>query len=174
MEIQLDAITAVTSELTLKATPAELDLRLDLATLGTDVVYNLTARRVEDEVFLDGALSFSMNLTCARCLEEFSHSYKMPMRLVIQLVADDSIARDGEGDTEGFVIFPEAQNTYSLDQQVRDLIALEMPMKPLCRSDCRGLCPQCGANINETACDCKPAGPDPRWDGLRKLSNNSQ
>lgn len=172
MEIQLDTITVATSELTLKATPEELDLKLDLAALGTDVVYNLTARRIEDEVFLDGTLSYSMQLTCARCLEEYAQPYRSPMRLVIQLVADKSAVDVEDGDTEGFVIFPEAQADFSLDQHVRDMIALELPMKPLCRDDCRGLCPQCGANLNETGCDCRSGGTDPRWDGLRKLSNN--
>ena len=87
MEIQLDTITATTSELTLKATPEELDLKLDLATLASDVVYNLTARRVEEEVFLDGSWTFSMNFTCARCVEEFTEPYRLPFNLVIQLVA---------------------------------------------------------------------------------------
>jgi uncharacterized protein len=172
MEIQLDTITAATSELTLKATPEELDIKLDLATLGSDVVYNLLAHRVEDEVFLDGTLSFSMNFLCARCAEEFAKPCELPLRLVIQLVADEKSVLTEEGDSEGFVMFPEANKAFSLDQQVRDLIALELPMKPLCRADCHGLCPQCGANLNESTCDCKKNGTDPRWDGLRKLSNN--
>ena len=172
MEVQLDTITAATSELTLKATPEELDLKLDLATLGSDVVYNLTARRIEDEVFLDGTLTFTMNLTCARCVDEFAAPFRLPLRLVIQLVVDESLVQEEDADSEEFVLFPEAKKAFSLDQQVRDLIALELPMKPLCRIDCRGLCPQCGANLNESPCGCKSSGPDPRWDGLRKLSNN--
>ncbi len=172
MEVQLDTITAATSELTLKATPEELDLKLDLATLGSDVVYNLTARRIEDEVFLDGTLTFTMNLTCARCVDEFAAPFRLPLRLVIQLVVDESLVQEEDADSEEFVLFPEAKKAFSLDQQVRDLIAVELPMKPLCRIDCRGLCPQCGANLNESPCGCKTSGTDPRWDGLRKLSNN--
>lgn len=172
MDIQLDTITAVTSELTLKVTPEELDLKLDLATLGSDVVYNLTARRIEEEVFLDGTLTFTMNLTCARCVEEFATPFRLPLRLVIQLVADESLVREEEADSEDFVLFPEAKRAFSLDQQVRDLITLELPMKPLCRTDCQGLCPRCGANQNESPCGCKTSETDPRWDGLRKLSNN--
>ena len=132
MEVQLDTITAATSELTLKATPEELDLKLDLATLGSDVVYNLTARRIEEEVFLDGTLTFTMNLTCARCVEEFATPLRLPMRLVIQLVADESLVQEEDADSEEFVVFPEAKKAFSLDQQVRDMIALELPMKPLC------------------------------------------
>ncbi len=172
MEIQLDTITAATTELTVTAPPEELDLRLDLATLGSDVVYNLTARRIEDEVFLDGTLTFTMNLTCARCVEEFRTPYQLPLHLVIQLVSDEDYARAEDADSEEFVVFPESRKTFPLDQQVRDLIALELPMKPLCRVDCRGLCPQCGANLNESVCGCRANSADPRWDGLRKLSEN--
>jgi uncharacterized protein len=172
MEIQLDTITAATSELTLKATPEQLNLNLDLATLGSDVVYNLTTRRIEDEVFLDGTLTFTMNLTCARCVDEFATPFRLPLRLAIQLVVDESLVREEDANSEEFVVFPEAKKAFSLDQQVRDLIAVELPMKPLCRIDCRGLCPQCGANLNESPCGCKTGGTDPRWDGLRKLSNN--
>lgn len=172
MEIHLDAITAATSELTLEATPEELDLRLDLASLRGNVVYKLTARRVEDEVFLDGTLNFQTNFACARCLEEFVQAYQLPLHLVIQLVTDESIIHEEAEETEGFVVCPESLSTFCLDQQVRDSIALEVPMKPLCRGDCRGLCTHCGANLNEGDCGCKRAETDPRWDGLRKLSNN--
>lgn len=168
----MDTITEATSELTLKATPEELDLKLDLASLDSDVVYNLTARRIEEEVFLDGTLTYTMNLTCARCVEEFASPFRLPMRLVIQLVADESLVQEEDADSEEFVLFPEAKKSFSLDQQVRDMIALELPMKPLCRIDCQGLCPQCGANLNESPCGCNTKGTDPRWDGLGKLSNN--
>jgi len=168
----LDAITATTSELKLTATPTELDLKLDLATLGSDVVYNLTARRVEDEIFLDGELVFSIGFTCARCLEEFVEPYRLPLNLVIQLVARESEVGNEVGDNDQFVVFPEAKKAYSLDQHVRDLIALEAPMKPLCKTDCRGLCPRCGTNQNESTCSCKVDSADPRWDALRKLCKN--
>jgi uncharacterized protein len=172
MEVQLDAITAATAEIKLKVSPAELDLKLDLAALDTDVVYELTTRRVEDEVFLDGILTFVMKYTCARCLEEYTVPYRLPLNLVIQLVQSDSEAEEEEPDNDQFVIFPESKRVFSLDQHLRDLIALEQPMKPLCKSDCLGLCPQCGANLNETKCNCKTESGDPRWEALRKLYEN--
>jgi uncharacterized protein len=47
---------------------------------------------------------------------------------------------------------------------------LALPMKPLCREDCRGLCPVCGGNRNVTACTCDGREPDPRWAALRTLA----
>ena len=56
-----------------------------------------------------------------------------------------------------------------LDQVVRDAVVLELPPAPLCRDDCRGLCPICGADRNDTDCDCVEDDDDPRWAALRSL-----
>ena len=70
------------------------------------------------------------------------------------------------GDEEAYVI---DQDVVDLSPMVHDAILLELPLAPLCREDCRGLCPFCGTDRNEAACDCT-APLDPRWatlDGLR-------
>jgi uncharacterized protein len=51
---------------------------------------------------------------------------------------------------------------------VRDALLLELPLAPLCREDCRGLCAHCGADLNDGPCDCAPPR-DPRWDALDVL-----
>ena len=56
-----------------------------------------------------------------------------------------------------------------LTEAVRQYALLALPMKPLCRQDCAGLCPTCGRNLNQGGCDCPPQGLDPRWSGLSKL-----
>jgi uncharacterized protein len=56
-----------------------------------------------------------------------------------------------------------------LEPMVRDALLLELPLAPLCRDDCAGLCPTCGANRNDEPCDCAEAEPDPRWAALRSL-----
>ena len=65
-------------------------------------------------------------------------------------------------------LYPIADDTIDLGPLVRDAIVLELPMAPLCREDCRGLCPQCGADRNEGDCGCV-APPDPRWANLDVL-----
>jgi uncharacterized protein len=66
--------------------------------------------------------------------------------------------------------------TYRLDDDavdleplVRDALLLELPAVPLCAPECRGLCPVCGADRNETTCDCRTDEPDPRWAALESL-----
>jgi uncharacterized protein len=56
-----------------------------------------------------------------------------------------------------------------LAHMLREQFYLAMPMRPLCREDCRGLCPQCGTNLNVDSCGCTRERHDPRFDGLRTL-----
>ena len=65
-------------------------------------------------------------------------------------------------------IYPIDDDVVDLGPLVRDAIVLELPMAPLCTQDCAGLCPQCGANLNEGACGCV-APSDPRWANLDVL-----
>lgn len=165
----LDKITPEGKDFLLTVSPDELHLKLELASLVSNVNYALTARRMNDEVFLDGELSYSLCFSCARCLDEFVAPFSQPLNLVIQLVADNAV--ENEDCQDCFVVFPESKKVFELDQHLRDLITLEVPLKPLCKVDCLGLCPQCGTNLNESRCQCKVNESDPRWEELRKFSN---
>ncbi|HEX3795779.1 MAG TPA: DUF177 domain-containing protein [Acidimicrobiales bacterium] len=72
----------------------------------------------------------------------------------------------GAGDEDE--MYPVTDDTIDLGPMVRDSIVLELPMAPLCREDCKGLCPQCGADRNEGECGCV-APTDPRWANLDVL-----
>jgi uncharacterized protein len=64
--------------------------------------------------------------------------------------------------------YPIAGDELDLEPLARDAVLLELPLAPLCSPDCRGLCPQCGANWNLETCDC-PTTRDPRWSALDAL-----
>jgi uncharacterized protein len=57
---------------------------------------------------------------------------------------------------------------------LREQFQLVLPMKPLCAQSCRGLCPECGANLNRTECDCQPRWEDPRLAPLKGLLNHQK
>jgi uncharacterized protein len=76
--------------------------------------------------------------------------------------------RFGEGTASEDEMYPVADDAIDLGPLVRDAIVLDLPMAPLCRDDCAGLCPQCGADRNEGACSCV-APTDPRWANLDVL-----
>lgn len=60
--------------------------------------------------------------------------------------------------------------TVDLTEVARDAVLLELPLAPLCREDCAGLCPMCGVDRNEQACDCEPDTKDPRWAALEQIT----
>ena len=76
--------------------------------------------------------------------------------------------RFGEAPSTDDEWYPIVDDTIDLGPLVRDAIVLDLPAAPLCREDCRGLCPQCGADRNEGDCSCA-APKDPRWANLDVL-----
>jgi uncharacterized protein len=93
---------------------------------------------------------------CRRCLAPASGVLELPVR--------ELYTEDGDGDET----YPLADDEVDLEPLVRDAVLLELPRAPLCRPNCLGLCPTCGANRNEEACGCE-APRDPRWGALDVL-----
>lgn len=102
---------------------------------------------------------------CRRCLEP----------LGIPLVRDFLwvFGEPGEEGEEGSGLRPVAPDEVSIDLGgvLREELILELDRWVVCGPDCKGLCPHCGENRNETMCDCSPDEPDPRWDALRALKS---
>jgi uncharacterized protein len=80
-----------------------------------------------------------------------------------------------EGEEEGgvFGLDPDAA-TLDLVRPLREEFVLALPDYPVCEDGCLGLCPSCGANLNESSCECRPVQADPRWDALRELVTDGQ
>lgn len=72
-------------------------------------------------------------------------------------------------DEEDEDTYPLRGEMLDLQPLVRDALMLELPLAPLCSDDCRGLCPTCGADLNESSCDCGVTPSDPRWSALEAL-----
>ena len=86
--------------------------------------------------------------------------------MVVSEVKERYAAAGGtEGDEEAY---PLTGDELDLEPLARDAVLLELPLAPLCRPDCQGLCPSCGTNWNDGPCDCQPPG-DPRWAALDSL-----
>jgi uncharacterized protein len=105
-----------------------------------------------DDVVAHGTLRGELDTTCARCLEPAQLSLDLPLDVTF-LPRDD-----GEGDSDE--VEDEQVGFYDGDQvdlgpEIRDQILLAMPVGPLCKETCAGLCPVCGGNRNQTPCDCE-------------------
>ncbi len=93
---------------------------------------------------------------CRRCLT--------PASGVLTLAVRELYTEDGDGDET----YPLVHDEVDLEPLVRDAVLLELPLAPLCRPDCAGLCPTCGVNRNSESCRCE-APRDPRWGALDVL-----
>lgn len=123
---------------------------------------DLAARSVGDDVFVRGTLRTTVRLACRRCLS--------PVEQDVDETVDLLFAEAGEEDVDGEVYtLPARGDELDLTDAVREQVLLDLPEFALCGEECRGLCPTCGANLNEGACECVPeAAPSP-WDALKKL-----
>jgi len=120
------------------------------------------------EVFVRGRLAASGPLTCSRCVETFPGrlATEIDVRLVPRPVGADSVELGADDLDVDFY----DNDELDLARVVENEATLALPMKPLCRPDCRGLCAACGANRNVMACTCPQRPPDPRLAALRDLA----
>jgi uncharacterized protein len=103
---------------------------------------------------LEGEVSGSVRLTCSRCLKEFAFSFAEPVS--VQLVPASLAPRDEEtqlGKDDLDVRFFE-EPVVDLPDLAAEQVQLAVPVKPLCRETCQGLCPRCGADWNQGQCAC--------------------
>ena len=102
---------------------------------------------------------------CARCLSEVSGDFTLDLE---KTVAPRNLLGDlDENKLDEFAIIEDG--FLDMDEQLREQLEMEFPMRFLCREDCKGLCPKCGKNLNEGECDCDHTEIDPRLEPLRKL-----
>jgi uncharacterized protein len=129
----------------------------------TPLDVHVRAHRMGEDLYLDGEVEGEVELACARCATR----YRQPVRESFRLVLEPAGARvpaDPEGaeslDREGLYLSDELEHGWfrgseiHLDRFVKELIALDLPVQPLCREDCRGLCPRCGVDRNQERCGC--------------------
>ena len=155
----------------------EQGLRIDdveaLRTAFTDPSWRLdrVALEVEadgPEVFVRGRLSATVPLTCSRCAEGFSGTLdaELDVRMVPRPPAVDST----ELGVDDLDVDLYDNDQLDLARVVENETTLALPMKPLCRPDCRGLCAVCGSNRNVVTCACATHQPDPRLAALGDLA----
>ena len=128
----------------------------------------------KDQFRLVGTVRTTLELQCGRCLEPFL----WPVDASFDLRYQPHTHNTGEGEREIeeddlTTAFYENEEI-DLGQLMREQFYLALPMKPLCREECRGLCPNCGANLNRTPCDCTIAWEDPRLAALKALAKPSR
>ena len=118
-----------------------------------------TVTSQKDGFLVKGAGSVSVTMLCCRCLKPVPTEVHFELEELFALTG-----KEQEKETETF-----SGDTICLDQVVERSILTALPMKVLCEDNCKGLCPQCGKDLNEGPCGCTVSNIDPRFEGLRAL-----
>ena len=137
----------------------------DYSHLVGEAVIDVQATRAAEKVRLLGSVAATVEFECDRCLKPLSTQVDQSFDLLYLPplgVGDEHELHDDDLS----VAFYQGQ-TISLDDLVREQVELTLPMARLCKEDCLGLCPECGANLNETVCTCREEATDPRWAALK-------
>ena len=131
-----------------------------------NVKMDLAVTKAGDDIFVSGPAEATVKLQCSRCLAE----YEMELAPSIEAPFFPHSAESTEGDEvdDGEVNYHDGEKL-DLFPLLHDHLLLAVPLKPLCKEDCKGLCPKCGADLNAGPCGCKPNEPDARFAALRKL-----
>ena len=108
-------------------------------------------------IVVQGEVAGDTTMLCRRCLREISTSIAVPVDEIYQRVPDNPDAYVLEGEQ------------LDLKPMVRETMLLGLPDAPLCKHDCPGLCPQCGADLQSDPCQCQAQRTDERWSVLDQL-----
>ena len=167
MEIELKEIKQFPAELNLSASVDELDFVLEEVRLRDGVAVEVNIQRTDEEYFVTGETTATVETDCARCLEPATVELRGRLSFVaLRLTAEDRTKYSGSDEE---VIELDKEEVLSLDEQLRQALQADVPLKPLCAEDCLGLCPSCGTNRNISSCRCETQKRDPRWDALKDM-----
>ena len=121
---------------------------------------SLRADSVVEGVLVTGEVEASVAVACARCLNEHRESVAFDLCELFVTPARELPAEEA---------YRLAGADMDLEPMLRDAVALALPLRPLCRADCPGLCSTCGRDLNKGPCDCRDEQSDPRWAALSGL-----
>lgn len=126
---------------------SQLDPGADLE-LQSPLFVRLTAMYQDGKLVVSGKLSAKIKLMCSRCLKEFAQDFSEEFEDEITVAEETEL---------------------NLAWLAKEIFYTALPLKPLCKPACRGLCEHCGADLNEKQCDCARETTDPRWAVLGQL-----
>lgn len=140
--------------------------------------FDVQAKRVGEGVFLEGSAAVEFETECSRCAARYRHALREPFRLVLELVGErvpsdpeavEALSRDGLCLSDDLELGWFRGAEIDIESYLAEVLALALPVQPVCRDDCAGLCPECGANRNEAECGCSEINPNSPFAALASL-----
>lgn len=143
-----------------EALVADVDSRVPA---GAEVVADVVLESFDGGVAVTGKISSVWEGECRRCMAPLDGELVAEVR---------ELFRRGGGDDEG--TYPMGEDHINIRDMVLDALFVSLPLLPLCRQDCRGICPRCGTDLNTATCGCEEVQVDPRWAALKALATGQE
>ena len=169
MKINLREIEAGETEFNFQVSPEEMDLFSPEVEFLEVVETRVRVTGSEKQHLLDTSIETKAQCKCSRCLEPVSLPLRADFKLILKSCGPFAKAPETPSEEEDLVLVADSDSSFDITERVRGAIILSLPLKPLCREDCRGLCPHCGVNLNLKTCQCGEQKLDPRWSKLKEL-----
>ncbi|MBI2354835.1 MAG: DUF177 domain-containing protein [Deltaproteobacteria bacterium] len=125
-------------------------------TFNGPVVSDITAAREYDHVRVSGRVSTPVTLVCSRCLANYETAFDSSFTIYFRKGTSQDIVEEEETelDEQDLVSATYSGDEIDLAHEIEEQVAMELPLKPLCSEECKGLCPDCGTDLNHSACSC--------------------
>ncbi|MGA2276737.1 MAG: DUF177 domain-containing protein [Terracidiphilus sp.] len=177
MEFKVSEMEKEPIEFDLELAPGGVDLGAEAEQMGpleasgrAEVLHEHRGPKdIVADIRLKGRFAGRFQLPCARCVEPVEIPLSADFDLIFRPAAADAEA------TERSITAPETEIGYylkdslSLEDVLREQVLLSLPVRTLCKPDCKGLCPRCGTDRNRQPCSCDAGPSDPRWEALAGL-----
>ena len=134
----------------------------------------LSAQQIGDMVEIEGSISTAVRLSCGRCLQSFETPVESSFALTYKQTELDtdkgsSSQEELELTIEDMGLIYHQGEEINLQNEIQEQVVLAFPLRALCKPDCKGLCPQCGADLNNEECDCDQTPHAGKFAVLKKL-----
>ena len=124
---------------------------------------------VLQDIRVVGKVAARLEIPCARCLDPVSYNVERRFELLFRPQSVNVGPDEHEMQDKDAEIAYYQGDGVELEEMLREQILLAVPIKTVCREECKGICPQCGKNLNTGDCACEIVAGDPRWDALKGL-----
>ena len=168
--LDLEGLDEGRNELDFAVTAEGIELADPYFQFPSPIEVDLVVNRSLHTLSVKASVRFDLVGECCRCVGRTEESVRAELEFLIQHLEATPEMLEAMGDDEDVVIVDPGKHELDLTGRIRDAAVLELPMRVYCRDDCRGLCHQCGQNLNDGKCQCVESKMDPRWESLAKLN----
>ncbi|MBT1071605.1 YceD family protein [Pelotalea chapellei] len=138
------------------------------------VTYDINAAREYDHLRVTGRVSVPLTLTCSRCLADYATAVDSSFTIMYRRGTPEEVAAEEETELteQDLISVTYSGDEIDLSHEIEEQVAMEVPLKPLCSENCKGLCPTCGVDHNQGTCDCSLTPVNFKFSALKDFKVN--